>query len=335
MVLPCFTMSGTPGIGGAELSLLLPGSAVEGAGVISNAGLVAIRVPAQSNVVVTLATSDPADLAISTNAIILAGQSNAFFNLVLPDNAVADGTRHVTVWATAIGFSSVSNRLDILDNEVHHYRFSPITSCQTTNAAFAVTMYAEDVEGRLMSFFNRSVTITALALEGELPLAPTNAWVFSGGQCALTIRVTATGTGVRLRTQDAPGESDVFNVGLPFFNTVTQVVADVAWHEASETLWASVPATGGVYSNQLVSLDPASGLVTAAFPVGEDPGQIELSPDGAFLYVTLRNRSSLGRFNLETKQPGLAFSLGAATECGGFLRGGRRHRCGGGGCLGF
>ncbi len=87
-------------------------------------------------------------------------------------------------------------------------------------------------------------------------------------------------------------------------------MADIAWDEASKTLYATVPADGGVYSNRLVAIDPFARMVTNSYPVGPELGEISLSPDGSYLYLARSNRNALQRFDLRLRQAGNWFSRG-------------------------
>jgi len=114
---------------------------------------------------------------------------------------------------------------------------------------------------------------------------------------------------VRLRSLEYQGQSEAFTVIPPAFFALAQPVADVVWHAASHTLLASVPANGGVYSNHLVAIDLTTGLVTNSYPVGLDPSQIEISPDGNYLYIAISNRIALQRFDLNTRVAGIKYAL--------------------------
>lgn len=142
---------------------------------------------------------------------------------------------------------------------------------------------------------------------------PTNSGGFLGGQRALAVRVLSSGAAIRLLASPIPGESDAFNVG-PCFLLSTQQVADIGWHEPSQTLFASVPATGGAYSNHLVAIDPTTGAVTNAYPIGENPGQIELAPGADWLVVTLRDGAVLRRFDITTRRAGALYPLDISTD---------------------
>lgn len=298
----------------AALSLQLP-TIIEGTGVLTNGGNFRLGQVAASNLLVTLTSSDPALVTVPASATILAGQSNVTFNLVVADDAVVSLTQPVTIAAQVPGFGGVSNTFEVLENDAHHIRFAPVAWGQMTNTGFGLLLTAEDADGKRLTNFYGRVEFSAVGLEGALPLQPTNSDGFAAGQRFLTFTVGAPGRVVRILSAPIPGASDAFNVGLPVFWAAPQAVADIAWHAGSQTLFATVPATGGVYSNRLVAIDPATGLVTNSYPLGgTDAGQIELAPSANWLYVALSNSFALQRFDINTRVAGLKYALGSNPE---------------------
>ncbi|MBE0543736.1 MAG: DUF11 domain-containing protein [Verrucomicrobia bacterium] len=298
----------------AQLTLLLPNSVLEGSGVVTNAGSFRLSLSVSSNVVVALSSSNPALVIVPETVTVLAGQTNVTFNLTVEDNATVATAQRVTILANTPGFGSVSNSLEILENDAHHIRFSSVGWLQTTGSAFGILLTAHAADGNRLTNFHGSAALTADGLEGALPMDITDSGSFAGGQRYLSVTVLAPGRAVRLRSSPPPGESDAFNVGLPPFMAVSQRVMDIAWHEPSQTLFATVPANGGVYSNQLVAIDPATGDVTNSYSMGIDPGQIELASSGNWLYVAISNAAALRRFDITTRQAGLQYALGTSAE---------------------
>ncbi len=299
---------------GRGQTVTLPTTAIEGAGTLTNAGKLSLGAVAASNIVWTLQSADTSALSVPGSIQVPTGGSNVFFNLIVGDNLIVDGDRLVSVTATAPNFPTLTNWVQLLDNDPDHIRFGAVPQFSDTNTAFGVLLRAEKADGSLQTNFNLSLNIVAEGLEGMLPLKPTNTSSFAQGQKYLSFRVEAEGHAVRLRSLEYPGTSEPFRVIPPPFYASSQPVADIVWHPASQTLFASVPANGGVYSNTLVAIDPRTGLVTNSYPVGGDPSQIEMSPEGNYLYVALSNRTVLQRFDLNTRVAGLRFALGTNTS---------------------
>ncbi|EEF59446.1 conserved repeat domain protein [Pedosphaera parvula Ellin514] len=296
----------------ATIALQLPVSVVEGNGTLTNAGKVTLGGIAVSNVTVAFQSSDQNSLIPPTNVTILAGQSNVFFNLGVGDNLIVDGDRFVGIAASAPGFTSVSNVVKVVDNDPHHIRFGSVLPLTDTNSVFGIQLTAQNADGSVQTNFNGRLSMIAEGLEGVLPVEPTNSGNFVRGQLFLNCRVTMPGHAVRLRALEYPGQSDPFNVIPPPFFAIAQPVADIVWHAASQTLLASVPASASNYSNCIVAIDPATGLVTNSYPVAYNPSQMEISPDGNYLYVAISNRTILQRFDLNTRTAGLKVLLGTS-----------------------
>ena len=103
---------------GSFLTLILPTSATEGDGLLKDAGTVLISEPADTNITVSLYSTDTNKLIVPTVVTILAGKTNATFDLIIVDNNILDGTQHPRVFATAEGFTTGSQTMAIYDNEV-------------------------------------------------------------------------------------------------------------------------------------------------------------------------------------------------------------------------
>lgn len=100
-----------------ELKITLPATAVENAGTLSNAGEVSIGCAGESNLVVTLSNSTPSLISIPTSVTILAGQTNATFDVQVLDNASLNGSRIAGVTASAPSHANASASLIVHDNE--------------------------------------------------------------------------------------------------------------------------------------------------------------------------------------------------------------------------
>jgi hypothetical protein len=63
---------------------------------------------------------------------------------------------------------------------------------------------------------------------------------------------------------------------------------DIAWDAARQVLYVSIASSSTANANTIGVLDPVSGTFSSYAPVGNNPGRMEISPDGQFLYVALR-----------------------------------------------
>jgi len=101
-----------------DLSLSLPATAYENAGVLTGAGQVRISGALSSNLTVSLFSSDLTEVTVPATAIIPAGQTSANFNLTMVDDGIPDGVQSVSVAGAAPGFVTGSNSLPVLDDEI-------------------------------------------------------------------------------------------------------------------------------------------------------------------------------------------------------------------------
>jgi hypothetical protein len=92
----------------ASLLLSIPNPLSEDRGVLTNVGKVQIFGIVPTNITIGLTSDAPARLQVPLSVIIQAGQTSAVFNIVIPDNSVADGDQAVLVTASASGFQSAA-----------------------------------------------------------------------------------------------------------------------------------------------------------------------------------------------------------------------------------
>lgn len=116
-----------------NLVVLLPASAREGNGVLASAGQVRIAGTLTTNLPVSMSSLDLTELAVPSVVTIVAGQTNAAFNLTIVDDAEIDSAQNVTVVASAAGFSAGINSMVITDDESPPEPFSPTPAHLATN----------------------------------------------------------------------------------------------------------------------------------------------------------------------------------------------------------
>jgi uncharacterized repeat protein (TIGR01451 family) len=102
----------------APLALFLPASFSEGAGVVAGGGSVRLAAPSAANRIVALSSSDPSELAVPPSLTVLAGETNASFDVLVIDDAILDGNQNVIVSAASSGHLSTRTRVQVLDNEL-------------------------------------------------------------------------------------------------------------------------------------------------------------------------------------------------------------------------
>jgi uncharacterized repeat protein (TIGR01451 family) len=105
------------GTAARRLSVVVPGSAVEGAGVLRGQGTVTLGVPAPEPIVVSLSSSEPGRIAVPPSVLLPAGSDRVLFDLTVLENATLDGTVSVALRAEAAGYSGGHQAMAVFDNE--------------------------------------------------------------------------------------------------------------------------------------------------------------------------------------------------------------------------
>ncbi len=92
---------------------------------------------------------------------------------------------------------------------------------------------------------------------------------------------------------------------------ITLKTNDMIYDPVSHKIYASVPSSAGVNGNTITVIDPWTGNVGPAVPVGSEPNKLALSDDGQYLYVGLDGAAAVRRVHVPTLTPGLQFVLGS------------------------
>ena len=99
------------------LTVTIPESAIEGAGALSGAGTVSIPGTLGENFVVGLSSGDTTEAAVPASVTIQAGQTSAVFNVSIIDDNEIDGPKTATITASASGWASGIDTIQVSDNE--------------------------------------------------------------------------------------------------------------------------------------------------------------------------------------------------------------------------
>ena len=96
---------------------------------------------------------------------------------------------------------------------------------------------------------------------------------------------------------------------LTVYRTVPVSAASLIYNTANQLLYASIPSSSSTNPNTVVSIDPATGNIGTPIPVGNNPGKLAVSSDGAYLYLGSNGDHTLQRINLSTSQVDRTFPL--------------------------
>lgn len=204
--------------------------------------------------VVTLQSSDPAQLTGDTTVTIPAGSTWEGFGVRAPDNSLFDGSRSVTLSASAPGFSSATATVTVLDTDVHHLTMTSIRSPSLAGEDIRATISARDVNGVLIPHFTPRLTVTFTSDSGALPITPYFAYVVSAGWDTVTFRVPTPTRNVVVTAREASGL------------TVSSTPFDVEAGPVDHFDWSTIPATapaGQPFPVTLTARDSANNVVTS------------------------------------------------------------------------
>ncbi|MBI5384185.1 MAG: M36 family metallopeptidase [Verrucomicrobia bacterium] len=99
------------------LRLSVPAVAMEGDGVLPGQGRVDLLVPPTNDVTVNLSSSDLSEVAAPPSVTLLAGQTNASFDLTILDDPDLDGAQVAQITASAPGYGTATASIQVTDNE--------------------------------------------------------------------------------------------------------------------------------------------------------------------------------------------------------------------------
>jgi hypothetical protein len=159
---------------------ILAASISEAAGTNATTATVTASAPVTNNVLVTLANSHPMEISLPASVTIFQNESEATFSIDSTNDGNLDGTQTVTITASAIGYISGADTVDVLDDDTLIERtlggkLSGTVSSETYRVVFDVDVRSNQVltieSGTILRFdtnvsFNVAGRLNAAALEG-------------------------------------------------------------------------------------------------------------------------------------------------------------------------
>lgn len=100
-----------------------------------------------------------------------------------------------------------------------------------------------------------------------------------------------------------PGPNELRQISLPTNDLVTL--------PNGQTIFASVPSSGGGNGNSLTPINPVAGTVGQSVFVGSEPNKLAISSEGQTIYIGLDGANAVRPFDVQTLTPGTQFTLGS------------------------
>lgn len=215
---------------------------------------------------ISLSSTNSAQLTVPSTITIPAGSTSASFTLTAVDDTNTDGTVTVQITATASGFTGASANVSVVDNDLHHFTFSTISSPQIANRPFTVFAYARTIDESSVTYTG-TVPLSAEAAGGSTVSLTPATLTFSGSSASASLSILAPASGVTLRLDDGAGHtgaSNSFDVGTGAINRFH--VSPLAPHQ-SAGVPASVTLTAqDSYGNTLTSFNGSASLSAGPVP---------------------------------------------------------------------
>jgi hypothetical protein len=193
---------------GTNLTLSLPTTAHEGSGVISNVGIVKISAPLPTDLTVNLSSSATDKLQVPASVIISTGQTEALFDVKLPDDDIAATNHVVVVNATAVGFKPAARNVNVRDNDASSFLVGgPGGAAQLVGEPFAMTVQALNASGNVIPGYSGSLNLQAIGLMGSVSVTSSIVGPLTNGQWSGFATVTDVSSSVVLTVNDGLGHT--------------------------------------------------------------------------------------------------------------------------------
>ena len=302
-----------------NINLVLPASATEFAGTLTNAGRVTLGGLAQTNTFVRLDVTPPGRLILPPSVVVAAGTSNVLFDLTILDDTLPTGNSTNTVIASAWGLNNGQTTVRILEDDPAAFQFTLIPSPQFVGVAFTNRLLALAPNGQQLEagVFPVDLWLESPAVTNVLPTA-----TISNGQANLTITPSSAMMSGALVAQGrgARSSSETFNILQSLDRTINGPAKDVAWLGAK--LYASVPDGAPAHAGKIVTVNLTTGelIPWATVPGGINntgifAGRLMASPEGGHLFVTAGLGGTIQVWNAQTGILSNSYMLPSGRMC--------------------
>ena len=174
-------------------------------------GTVSLSGNAAADLIISLSSSNTAEVTVPSSVTIPMGQSSASFAVTVHDNLIADGPQAFTITANAATFISGDASGTVRDNEAHHFTFAVIGSPELKNGPVPAVITARDPQGAVMTEFNSPVTLSANSNSGPLAVSPATGGTFLNGVWSGSVQINALASNVILTVSDGNGHTGSSN----------------------------------------------------------------------------------------------------------------------------
>ncbi len=261
------------------MTLALPASGWEGQ--ILNGGLVSVGGTVTVPTVISLISSNPAELSVPNTVIIPTGSSSVAFSITLINDGIKFGSHVLTVSASGTGLNSpVPTGMTVYDSNLDHLGFAPITGPVTAGTPFTATVDAYNVGGLIIAVYNSTGSLSAAGQAGVVPVSPTSANFSSGVWTAgVTLTLADPATSLTLTSGGVTATSNSFAVQAG-------AVSSLTWGAVSTPQTANIPFAETItatdaYGNLATGFNGTAALSGLALLTGGASTMVPISPASA------------------------------------------------------
>ena len=286
----------------------------------SSTGTVAISGTLADALPVNLEIVSGGNVILPASVFIPAGATQVTFPITAVNNSIVDGTRTMTLTATAAGFTSSAKSLEVRDDDPASYSLSTLTELVPTGSPQSLTVKALDLAGNVISGFAGTVNLDLLLPDGSaLPVSPATVTLGGAGWTGTVTLPASSASGQRLRARD-PGGLTALSTTFDPIRSLVLTTADLIWNPLRNVIYASVPSTaGGIHAGHVVEIDPATLEIQRSVFTIQNPGQLALTSGGEYLYVAQNGNGRVVKIDPATMNVVSSFAVGIDSTYGGTL----------------
>ncbi len=296
----------------AGFSVKLPDLMVEG---IAGTGTVVLNAPRAADLIFTL-TADQWEIQIPSTVTVPAGQTEAGFPILSPDNDQVDVGMTAKICADGPGQRRVCGMVRVVDDDVS---LSQLEISLDREAVFSGQPLA--VDGNLVGVGGSTQRTNVAGQLGLLATASVatfasevNPIQFTNGIWSDEVVLQGEGLGLQIKVSAAGFETNSRPFDLLQGRDVPFDLSDAAWHGASGMFLVAEPA-GSNSPPRLTEIDPSTGLRGRSLDLPSPVRRIALSDDGQVAWLA-STQNTLQRIDLGAWRVDQEFLLspGSATS---------------------
>ena len=257
----------------------VPAAATEGDGTLAGQGRIQVRVAPTNDTVFTLISSDTSEVTVPPTVVLLAGETNAVFDLTIIEDGLVDGDQIATITATAADYGTSQAAITVhnIDQPLQFYLTIPAVATEgdgtlagqgalaasgtrtnevvvslTSSDPSEVTVPASVIlaAGQSNAVFDLNITDDSLLDLDQTATITASATNYLDAQASITVHDNDTATlTVTLPTSASEGAGTMINAGRVSVPTPVSANVTVSLTSGNPSR-LSIPATTSIVNGQ-------------------------------------------------------------------------------------